>query len=93
MAQDMKRIEFNHKSRCRVLHIEVPGAIINIRRGLCDTKGNEITSIEILRDTSCRSDEDPDREWRFMDFKKSDALNVRVGLVLLPKGKRIKPLK
>ncbi len=32
----------------RVLHIETAGAIVDIRLGLHDTGGNEVTSIEIL---------------------------------------------
>ena len=34
----------------RVLHIETAGAIVDIRIGLHDTGGNEVTSIEILPD-------------------------------------------
>ena len=33
-----------------IRHIEVEGAIINIREGLVDIKGRKITSIEIIPD-------------------------------------------
>lgn len=34
----------------RLRHIEVEGAIVNIREGLVDRKGRKVTSIEILPD-------------------------------------------
>lgn len=34
----------------KLKHIEVKGCIVNIREGLTDSKGREVTSIEILPD-------------------------------------------
>lgn len=34
----------------KLKHIEVEGAVINIRQGLHDTQGRKVTSIEILPD-------------------------------------------
>ena len=34
----------------KLKHIEVEGAIVNIREGLTDLKGRKVTSIEILPD-------------------------------------------
>ena len=34
----------------KLRHIEVEGCIVNIREGLTDRKGREVTSIEILPD-------------------------------------------
>jgi hypothetical protein len=47
----MRRIEFTEKNRSgNLLHIEVPGAIVNIRIGLHTNEGNEVTSIQVIAD-------------------------------------------
>jgi hypothetical protein len=48
----MKRITFNENNRSgNLLHIEVPGAIVNIRVGLTDpVNGRDTTHIEIIPD-------------------------------------------
>jgi len=37
-------------ARKKLKHIEVEGAIVNIRQGLYDFKGRKVTSIEIIPD-------------------------------------------
>jgi len=34
----------------KMKHIEVEGAVVNIREGLTDFEGNKVTSVEILPD-------------------------------------------
>jgi len=38
------------KSNVKLKHLEVEGAVINIRQGLCDRHGRKVTSVEILPD-------------------------------------------
>ena len=38
------------KSKVTLKHLEVEGAIINIRQGLCDMHGRKVTSVEIIPD-------------------------------------------
>jgi hypothetical protein len=67
MAADIKRVSFSERSRAHTLHVEIPGAIINVRR--VRGPGNvPVTSIEIL----------PDPETVFVDAPGSRAMNVRV---------------
>ncbi len=35
------------------LHLEIPGAVVNVRVGLHDQKGNEVTHISIAPDRQC----------------------------------------
>jgi hypothetical protein len=47
----MRRITFSEDNRSgNLLHIEVPGGIINIRVNLHDMAGHNVTSVEIIRD-------------------------------------------
>jgi hypothetical protein len=47
----MRRIIFSESNRSgNLLHIEVPGGIVNIRVNLHDHDGRQVTSVEILRD-------------------------------------------
>lgn len=48
----MKRIHHFNTARDKLLHIETEGAIVNIRVGLQDSDGREVTSVEILPDSS-----------------------------------------
>lgn len=50
------------------VHIETHGCIINIRPGLHDADGNQVTSVEVL----C------DQGWVMPDLHKSNSINVRV---------------
>ena len=53
----MKRISFYETNRSGdILHIEVPGAIINIRVGLTNFGNHRVTNIEVLAD-SCQGEE------------------------------------
>jgi len=58
----MKRIIFNERNRSDdLLHIEVPGGIVNIRVRLCAVSGHDVTSIEILPDRTIG------KEWDLVD--------------------------
>ncbi len=46
----MKTINHHSTSRNRLLHIETDGCIVNIRCGLTDMDGHDVTSVEILAD-------------------------------------------
>ena len=46
----MKSISHFNTARDKTLHIETEGAIVNIRIGLNDPDGHEVTHIEILPD-------------------------------------------
>lgn len=46
------------------LHIEAEGCVINIREGLTDLKGREVTSIEILPDNHYIGE----RIWKLIGF-------------------------
>lgn len=39
-----------------LLHIELPGCIVNVRAKLTNQEGREVTSIEILPDSECSGD-------------------------------------
>lgn len=73
---DMKSIVFNGKRKYKKLHIEVPGAIINITVGLTTINGEKCTSIVI------RADDYEDEKWSIPDFSSEDVylrhMNVRV---------------
>lgn len=70
----MKRIDHYSKS-LNPLHIEVPGAVINIWVGLEDTEGHEVTTIEIKADGDRFAGEDP---WYLADLDNVVHLSVRV---------------
>lgn len=46
----MKRISHTTRSRDPILHIEAPGAIVNITVGLTDIHGQSVTHVEIIAD-------------------------------------------
>lgn len=66
MAKDFRTIRIGPRS-ARVLHIEAPGCIVNIRHGLRNTAGREIISVTVL----C------DQDWFLPDFNGSTSANVR----------------
>jgi len=49
----MKTASHFNTARDKLFHIETEGCVVNIRVGLTNTHGKEVTSIEIL----------PDEEW------------------------------
>lgn len=61
------------KPQSKLLHVEAPGCIINIRVGLSDLKGRTVTAIEILPDLDTGGP-----RWQFADAPKARAMNVRV---------------
>lgn len=46
----MKTINLTNRAKDKLLHIEAEGCIVNIRVGLHNQDGQEVTSIEILHD-------------------------------------------
>lgn len=60
--------------RTKDLHVEAPGAVVNIRTGLHDADGNPITAIEVLPDRN--RFESPG--WYLADFGNAGSVNVRV---------------
>ena len=71
----MKTVGFYKANRSgNLLHIETEGAIVNIRVGLHNTDGHEVTAIEILPDSYVGE------EWLMPDEngEHMKALNVRV---------------
>jgi hypothetical protein len=68
----MRRIGFTKRNRSgNLLHIETEGAIVNIRVGLEDTEGREVTSIEIL------PDETTDEKWEVDGHINNRVIKVR----------------
>jgi hypothetical protein len=57
----------------KLVHVEAPGCVINIRVGLADEKGREVTSVEVLADGERFAGE----SWRIVGSK-STARVVRV---------------
>lgn len=70
----MKRIVFNGKRKYKKLHIEVPGAIINITVGLTTPEGHPCTAVNIIADNFSGE------EWHLPDIEAIDKL--------LPAGSR-----
>jgi hypothetical protein len=69
----MKTIVISERSKDKLLHIEAPGCIVNIRVGLSDSNGNAITSVEV------KCDEYAGEPHVYLpDFDNAKALNVRV---------------
>jgi hypothetical protein len=46
----MKTVVFSKRSKETLLHVEAPGCLVNIRRGLSDMQGREVTSVQITAD-------------------------------------------
>lgn len=59
----MKRVQHYGTAREKLLHIETDGAVVNIRVGLQDREGREVTSIEILPDDESRGGDGEGRVW------------------------------
>lgn len=61
----MKHVTFSERNRSvDLLHIEVPGAIVNIRIGLADRLGRRVTRVSILADDESRSPDENGYYWR-----------------------------
>ena len=56
----------------KVKHLEIAGCIVNIREGLHDSAGREVTSIEILCDDLAGE------AWRLPDHGDARSINIRV---------------
>lgn len=75
MAEMMRTIEWTGKRGARRLHIEAPGCIVNIVKGLRDSEGHEVTRVDIICDHYAG---EPD--WTMPDFPADDSrfLGVRI---------------
>lgn len=65
----MRRLSFYAKGNRsgNLLHIEVDGAIVNIRVGLTDADGNQVTRVDIIPDDERRSPDEDGRYWHTED--------------------------
>ncbi len=60
----MRRVRFYNQNRSNnLLHIEIPGAIVNIRVNLRDREGREVNHIEIIPDDERRGGDGQGRVW------------------------------
>lgn len=54
-SNDMKRLSFTRQNKSGdLLHIEVPGAVVNIRVNLTTEDGREVTRVDVLPDDKTR---------------------------------------
>jgi hypothetical protein len=61
---NMRRIGFGRNNRSgNLLHIEIPGAIVNIYVNLHDNQGREVTLVDILPDNEHRGGDEDGRMW------------------------------
>ncbi len=72
----MKTIHHFSTARDKLLHIETEGCIVNIRVGLQNTDGENVTSIEVLPDTNGDGCGNP--AWYVADDPKATAQNIRI---------------
>lgn len=73
MAEMMRTIEWTGTRGARRLHIEAPGCIVNIVKGLRDSEGREVTRVDIKCDQYAGSP-----KATLPDFDNADFLGVRV---------------
>jgi hypothetical protein len=69
-----KRITVSKQQTGKLVHIEAPGCIVNIRVGLSDIDGREVTAVEILPDR----DRAPGEFWSLADDRRAVAMIIRV---------------
>ena len=50
MSEMMKTVRWSGARGARTLHVEAPGCIVNITKGLRDTEGREVTRVDIQCD-------------------------------------------
>lgn len=72
----MKRINHFNTARDKLLHIETEGCIVNIRIGLQNHEGQNVTHIEILPDRNGDGCGNP--SWRIADNPDAQAENIRL---------------
>lgn len=64
MLAVMKRLTFSNRNRSgNLLHIEIPGAVVNIHVNLRDREGHEVNRIDILPDNEHRGGDAEGRMW------------------------------
>ena len=75
MTTDMKTVTISNRSKYRILHIEVPGCIVNIHIGLTNIDGNPVTNVSITADQFAG-----DKKWMVVpdNGKPRDGIGVRV---------------
>lgn len=68
----MKTIELygERKNSPRLLHVECPNCIVNIRVGLSNKDSNEVTSIEII------PDDDADKQTKLEGYKNNIVMTL-----------------
>lgn len=60
----MKTIQFGRRNRSgNLLHIEIPGAIVNIHVNLRDRDGREVTRVDIIPEDASRGGDEEGRYW------------------------------
>lgn len=59
----MKTVRHYATARDKILHIETDGAVVNIRVGLSDRHGNQVTSVEIIPESKDRGGDQEGRAW------------------------------
>lgn len=69
----MKSIRHSADARDKLLHIETEGCVVNIRVGLSDSDGRQVTSVEIIPDDELRGGDGEARIWH-LDGKVNNRL-------------------
>ncbi len=70
----MATIRVSKQDRGKLVHLEAPGCIVNVRVGLQDSEGREVTAIEIIPDGTRFAGE----TWRIVGEPRAAVVNVRV---------------
>lgn len=83
----MGKYDYTRKSgKVKLKHLEVDGAVINIRTGLRDRRGRKVTSVEILPDDHYAGE----KPWRVIPGKHNTRI---VQLKRIPRKKKSKKQK
>lgn len=68
MRRDMQTVQFYpDQGSPAVLHVELPGGIVNIRVGLTDADGRAVNAVEILPSDESRGGDGTGRVWHLAD--------------------------
>jgi hypothetical protein len=74
-----RTITVSKQDKGKLVHLEAPGCIVNIRVGLHDAEGREVTAIEIIPDGPLAPfGKFSGAAWRIVDRPDAVAVNVRV---------------
>jgi hypothetical protein len=73
------KITVSKQNRGKLVHLEAPGCIVNIRVDLHDAEGREVTAIEIIPDGPLAPfGKFSGATWRIVDRPHAAAVNIRV---------------